>query len=993
MSVMSGLLRALAADWRAARPVVLPGLCLLALLTAASAQASFDSGDFVVDVWQTDAGLPHNSVTALAQTKDGYLWLGTSNGLARFDGVRFTVFRGTDLPGLKSNRILCLHEDAQGALWIGIEEGGLARYDKGRFTSLSTSEGLSSDTVLCVGEGRTGELWVGTDLGLNRSSTGRAEGFFQTEALPDNPVYALCQPQRSPMLFATRKGLYQFRHERIEPYEMPGLDLMRGSAFYCLHGDGEGRLWAGGEAGLSRLPADGAKGAAPPAKLSSASVLCLVERRDGGIWFGTSAGDLWRVAPDATNTLGAEKVWRFPSPVTALLDDGEGNLWVGTAADGLQRLKRRQLRLIPLAEDMSRGWAPRLFETGEGELRLLASDKGLYRCQEGQLTLLERLPLPDGLAVQAVCGSHAGEVWIGTHGDGLLECSRGVINQFSERDGLSDSAIEALYAEDSGGLWIGTRNGGLNFFKERAVTRFNTPWGFSVNHACALEKDPHGNLWIGTTGDGLFQLTQGRFVAYTETNGLPSGEIRAIHADRDGSLWIGTAKGLCRIKDGRVAAFTGRRGLPDEPILQLRSDDEGNLWLGCSSGIFRARKDQLKACAEGRAGFLDVVSYGREDGLPSLQCLPEAQSGPSRGGEGWFWFATTKGLVVVPRRGLGWNTLPPPVVIEHVLVENEDVPLNGAVRVAPGKESLQFQYTALSFTAPGKVLFRYQLEGFDRDWSEVSASRTARYPKVPPGKYRFRVLALNNDGVWNEVGAGLAIVVVPFWWQTNWFRVAAAGVVVSALGGLYRLRQNRRREIERLRVRIASDLHDDVGSSLWSITLLSRMLTQHGGLSSEGQQDAHEIHRIAVQTSNSIRDIIWLINPAFDSLQDLVLRMKDAAGTMLGGAEYRLTCDGVNLARKLPPDFRQNLFFLFKEALTNIAKHARATEVEVKLEERLGQWRFVLRDNGVGFDPTAETAGNGLKNLRARAMKMGATLEIASWPDQGTELVLTARKP
>jgi ligand-binding sensor domain-containing protein len=992
MLAMFGLLRGLVADWRAACPVVLPGLCLLALLSPVSAQASFDASDFVAEVWQTEAGLPHNSVTALAQTRDGYLWLGTSNGLARFDGVRFTVFRGTDLPGLKSNRILCLHKDAQGALWIGTAEGGLARYDKGRFTSLSVSEGLSSDTVLCVGEGTSGELWVGTDLGLNRSSAGRAEGFFQTEALPDNPVYALCQPQRSPMLFATRKGLYQFRHERIEPYETPGLELMR-SAFYCLHGDAEGRLWAGGEAGLFRLPADGAKGAGPPVMLSSASPLCLVERANREIWFGTSAGDVWRVAPGATNTLGAQKVWRFPSAVTALLDDCEGNLWVGTAADGLQRLKRRQLRLIPLPEGLGRGWAPCLFETGEGELRLLAGDKGLYGCQNGQLTLLERLPLPDGLAVRAVCGNHAGEVWIGTHGDGLLECGRGVLNQFSERDGLSDSAIEALYAEDNGGLWIGTRNGGLNYFKERAVTRFNTPWGFSVNYACALEKDQQGSLWIGTTGDGLFQLTQGRFVAYTETNGLPSGEIRTLHADRDGSLWIGTAKGLCRIKEGRVTAFTGKGGLPGEPILQLRSDDEGNLWLGCSSGIFRARKDQLKACAEGRTGFLDVVSYGKEDGLPGLQCLPEALSGPNRAGGGWFWFSTTKGLVAVQRRGLGWNTLPPPVVIEHALVENEDVPLNSAVRVAPGKESLQFQYTALSFTTPGKVLFRYQLEGFDRDWSEASTSRTARYPKVPPGKYRFRVLARNNDGVWNEGGAGLAVVVIPFWWQTNWFRLAVAVVVVSALGGLYRLRQIRRREIERLRVRIASDLHDDVGSSLWSITLLSRMLAQHGALSSEGQQDANEIHRIAVQTSNSIRDIIWLINPAFDSLQDLVLRMKDAAGTMLGGTEYRLTCEGIDLARKLPPDFRQNIFFLFKEALTNIAKHARATQVEVRLEERLGQWRFVLRDNGVGFDPTAETAGNGLKNLRARAAKMGATLEIESQPGQGTTLVLIARKP
>ncbi len=269
-----------------------------------------------------------------------------------------------------------------------------------------------------------------------------------------------------------------------------------------------------------------------------------------------------------------------------------------------------------------------------------------------------------------------------------------------------------------------------------------------------LEKDQQGNLWIGTTGDGLYQLTQGRFVAYTETNGLPSGEIRSLHADRDGSLWIGTAKGLCRIMEGRVAALTGKRGLPDEPILQLRSDDEGNLWLGTSSGIFRARKDQLKACAEGRAGFIDVVAYGKEDGLPGFQCLPEALSGPTRGGEGWSWFSTTKGLVAIPRRGLRWNTLSPPVVIEHVLVENEDVPLNGTVRVAPGKESFQFQYRSELHRAREGPIPLSTREGFDRDWSRGQRQPQPRVTRRPrradTGSASGRTA---NDGVWNEARA------------------------------------------------------------------------------------------------------------------------------------------------------------------------------------------------------------------------------------------------
>jgi ligand-binding sensor domain-containing protein/signal transduction histidine kinase len=967
-------------------------LLLFGLTVDVRAQPADEATNLVVDTWQIDAGLPHNSVTALLQTKDGYLWVGTSNGLARFDGIRFTTFRILDHPRLKSNRILCLHEDAQGVLWIGTDEGGLASCRSRQFSSLGTAEGLSSDTVLCLGDDQAGDLWVGTASGLNRLRDGQFTTFFKPDGLPDDRVGAIGQPPGAPMVIATGKGLCQFSGERLGLYGAAAWTQTQ-SNLCCLHTDREGRLWVGGELGLFRLPATGTNSVDPPAKLSSASVLCVAERADGGIWFGTSAGDLWRAAPGATNNLGTQRVWHFPNPVTALREDGEGNLWAGTAGDGLHRLKRRQLQLVPLAERLGQRWAPCVLETADAELRLLAGDKGIYRLQGGRFTLLERLPLPDGVAVQTVCATRTGGLWIGTLRDGLFECGKGVLNQFSERDGLSDSAIEVLCAEPDGALWVGTRNGGLNHFKDRVVRRFSTPWGFTGNYACALEKDSQGGLWIGTCGDGLFQLKRGRFIAYTETNGLPSREIRALHADPDGSLWVGTSSGLCRVKDERVSSFTVRQGLAEEAILQLRSDDEGNLWLGSNSGISRVRKDQLNACAEGRASFLDMVSYGKEDGLPGLQCLPEVQSGPSRNAAGWLWFSTTKGLVIFSRRGLQRNTLPPPVVIEHVFVENEDVPLNASIRVAPGKESLRFQYTALSFTAPGKVSFQYQLEGFDRDWSEVSFSRTARYPKVPPGRYVFRVLARNNDGIWNKTGASAAIVVVPFWWATVGFRLAGALAAMAALGSLYRLRQTRRREIEGLRVRIASDLHDDVGSSLWSITLLSRMLSKHGKLEAQERQDVDEIHRIALQTSNSIRDIIWLINPAFDTMQDLVLRTKDFAGTALRGVEYRLHCEGPELSRKLPLDFRQNLFFLFKEALTNIARHAQATVAEVRIEEDGGRWRVSVHDNGSGFDPAAGTGGNGLRNLRARARKMGAELEIHSQPGQGTTLTLTVAPP
>lgn len=965
--------------------------CLLVLWVFVGAAGFSRETDLVTDVWQTEAGLPHNAVTAVVQTQDGYLWVGTSNGLARFDGVRFSTFRAVDHPGLVSNRILCLYEDREGILWIGTADGGLVRYEKGRFTSFSTREGLSSDTILCVGKGREGELWVGTDSGLNRLREGQREGFFQSEALPDEPVYAVCRPERSPMLFATRKGLYQLRQERVVPYEAPGFEAMRGAVFYCLYEDEERRLWAGGYPGLLRLESSGAASIVPSAEIGGAAIRALKRATDGRIWFATSTGELYEAAPK-TGPLEVSRILAFPSAATALCEDYEGNLWVGTVGHGLYRLKRRQLRWAPFGEGFSEGGAVPIFETSSGELWLVAKDHGLYRYEDRGFQLVERLPLPEGVVVQTACATGADTIWLGTRSDGLLQYAQGVVHQFSERNGLSDSQISVLCAGAQGGLWIGTRNGGLNHLQGRHVTRYNTPWGFRGAFACALEPGPGGSLWIGTTGDGLFHLVNGRWTSYTPDQGLPSGYVGALHADVEDTLWIGTAGGLCRLWQGRITVFPGPNRLVEEAVVQLRGDADGNLWVGSSSGIYRYRKDQLNAFADGRVSFLDVTPFGKEDGLPALQCLPQPQSRSSPSPAGAVWFATSKGLVFRDPAAVQLNTAPPPVVLEAVLIENEPVPFDDVVCVPPGKENLQFQFTALSLTAPGKVAFRYQLEGFDRGWSEVTPSRAARYPKVGPGQYRFHVVARNNDGVWNETGAGVALVVTPFWWATYTFRITAAAAVVLALGGLYRLRQNRRRELERLRVRIASDLHDDIGSSLWSITLLSRMLAQHGTLSPEERQDINEIHRISVQTSNAIRDIIWLINPGLDSLQDLLLRMKDFAGVMLRGIEFRLECKGVDPARRLSLDFRQHLFFLFKEALTNVAKHAQATVVEARFEQQAGGWRFLVRDNGVGFVPAAATTGNGLKNLRARAAKLGATLEIHSRPGEGTTLILTTDK-
>lgn len=986
---MSGSVKRRKSAGESARLKILFCLLWFATGNALWSQSLVEPSDWVVDSWQTEAGLPLNSVTCVLQTRDGYLWIGTPNGLARFDGVRFTTFRVADGVGLRSNRILCLFESANGALWIGTEEGGLTSHQQGKFTTFTTQDGLSSDIILCLGEDRNGALWAGTDSGLNRRADGRFTTFFKTDGLPDDRVTAISSRGNAVMVFATGNGLCEFRGDLLVPFESSLAGLARTNLNSMLE-DRQGALWLAGGNGLvrTRVLGGGDRSSTP---VNSSNVTVLIQRRSGEIWFGSESGELGRVVGNE-NQLQPKAIWRAPRGVTSLCEDHEGNLWIGTTGDGLYRLKRRQLRLISVPNSEGGNWASCLYESSGGDLQWVARDNGVYRHQAGESVIGEKVKLPEGVVAHTVCQAQAGELWIGTLRDGLFRCTNGGFQQFSERDGLSDSAIEALYADSTGGLWIGTRNGGLNYFNGQKFTRFNTPWGFFGAFACAIEPAADGGLWIGTTGEGLFRFKDGGFTAYTAASGLPSGQIHALEAEADGSLWAGTARGLCLVKAGRVTRFN-EGGLAEEAIYQMRSDRDGNLWIGAGSRISRVRKQQLEAFADGRARFVDIVPYGSEDGVAGLQCLPRVQSRGVQKGQGGIWFATTKGLLVIEQNEELRNDSPPNVVLEAVFVENQNTPFSGGVVLPPGKDNLRFEFTALSLTSPGKVNFRYQLEGFDREFSEAGGTRSVRYPNVPPGRYQFQVIACNNDGVWNTTGASVAVWVQPFWWATVWFRTGVALTVTMGLVGLFRLRQARRREIERLRVRIASDLHDDLGSSLWSITLLSRMLAKHGKLGDEERQDISEINRIAIQSSNSIRDIIWLINPAFDSLQDFLLRTKDFAGTALRGVDYRMKCEIPDLSRKLPFDFRHNLFLFFKEALTNIARHANATTVAVLIEENNGCWQLTIRDNGKGFDPAADTEGNGLKNLRARAERMGARLEINSQPGQGSALVLTTMPP
>lgn len=945
---------------------------------------------YVVETWRGDRGLPHDTVHAVVQTRDGYLWLGTEQGLARFDGVRFTAYTVVNTPELGSSRIRCLLEDRAGALWIGTAGGGVVRWQDGQFTAFTTKSGLSSDAVLCLAEDGAGQLWVGTASGLNRLVEGRVRTFFRLDGLPDDRVEALGRRREGGVWLATPRGMAWVEAERVVGSEWPegaGAGGVKG-----VFEDEAGGLWLGGLGGWRRRW-DGADGEAGDVRQARGEGTVGIVRRSGEVWVGTTTGEVW-AAEVRGGEVRVRRAWQFGSAVSAMAEDREGNLWVGTTGDGLHRLKPRWWQWIPLPESVEGQAVLGLTEVGGDRWMVAMGGHGLWEWSAGGWKRRTHPRLPEGAVVRTVSGAAGDGLWIGTLGDGLFWWQGETLRRYGPRNGLSDSVVEVVLAEGVDGAWVGTRNGGLNRVEGGQIRRYGTPWGYSGAYASALARDRAGDLWIGTTGDGLFRLSaEGQFTSYGLREGLPSGQVRAVVAETEGleRVWVATAGGLARWAEGRMTVYTTRQGLLEDAITQLQEDGVGNLWGGSSQGVFRVGKERLELVAAGRYRWLEAVGFGRTDGLPYLQSVPEAQV-PGRMPSGWVWFSTTKGLVGCLPAAIPRNDRPPAVVIERVLVDNAEVGARGTVRMGPGQESLQIEYTALSLTAPEKVRFWSRLEGWDREWSEVGSSRVARYSQLRPGRYRFRVMACNEDWVWSEAGATLALVVRPHWSASGGFRLALFGVGAGLVAGLYRLRQVRRREIERLRVRIANDLHDEVGSSLWSITLLTQMLREHGQMGAEERRDLAEVHRIATQSARSIRDIVWWINPAYDTAQDLVLRMQDFCGTALRGVAYRLDCDGLDLGQRLPLELRQNVFLLFKEAVTNVVKHARASRVEIRLCGGAEGWELSVSDNGVGFERGAPSSGVGLGSLALRARQAGGELEVESRPGAGTTVRVSSRR-
>jgi len=990
-------------------------------------------GQYQHAAWAAREGLM-GSVRAIVQTPDGYLWLGTEFGLVRFDGSRFLRSALPPDQQLPSPRILSLLAARDGTLWIGtygglasLKDGRVTRYpeitvevsslledyqgtiwlggkDKvckirsGRFECRDDLKSVAPSTygylqggVFSLHEDTQHRLWAGAESGLWQWQPGpprrvlaQPVGIFGAVVQGDQPT-ALTVIASSPQ----GRQLWEITDDKNEMYTVPG--LTRPFTPNRLLRDSKGALWIGTlDQGLLYVDHGKTTRFAQSDGLSSDFVLAFFEDREGNIWVGTTNG-LDRFRKSVVSTVSASQ--GLSTPAWSLTSARDGSIWIGTD-DGVNRWKDGQLTIYHSAHLPRVGRRTTTYATARE-----ITDRGLPDNVIGPLTEDTR-----------------GRIWVTTRG-GAAWFENG---RFTRAGRLTAGASTAIAADTREGVWITDPDRGLlHLVDGRSVESVSWPWSKAERdrRVSAILPDPvKGGLWLGFLYGGIAYFNKGELAtSLSSKDGLGADLVWSLLLDQGGALWAATDGGLSRIKDGRVTTLTTKNGLPCDVVRMVLEDDASSLWLYTACGLVRIAHSELEAWASNSKRTVETTVFDSSDGVRSSAVVGRYGPRATKSLDGKLWFAHGDGVSVVDPRHIPFNKLPPPVQVEKIIADRKtywqsssgDAP-SSQPRLPPLVRDLEIDYTALSFVAPEKVHFRVRLEGWDRDWQDVGNRRQAFYSNLAPRKYRFRVMASNNSGVWNEAGAFLDFSIAPAYWQTNWLRALCVLAFVAMLWTVYRLRvgvlEERQRILERHqaeigalneqmmnaqeeeRIRIAAELHDGVLQKITSLALELATATIALPADSEPKAEVREVEKKLIEVGTEIRQLSHELHPA-------VLQEAGLPSALSSYCEEFSKLRGIPIAYKadesvkeLSPGAALCIYRIAQEALGNVAKHAQAKQVEVRLTRSDSRVCLVVSDDGVGFNPdgSGKSGGLGLINMRERVRQLNGTFELESKPGHGT---------
>lgn len=987
---------------------------LRALLAAASLfvsvaqlQAKSPSDWFARD-WQSEDGLPNNTVLAVAQTPDGYLWLGTRTGLVRFDGIHFEDLSSTNFVAPPNRGIVAMLPSREGGLWLAMDRGAIVRLNGAKTEAFV--QGLSTRIPGGLAEAADGALWISYHGGtVYRIRQGRIVPCTARDGLPVGPDNCSLASDKKGQIWFCKSGqagivtndTFQVLHQ-FEPTPSR------------LAAERDGGMWACIGTRLFKLSTEGAveQRGTFEQNLANSVPNALMEDREGAVWVGTSFSGLFRCGKS-----GFERVETTHPEIQALAEDREGNIWVGTSGGGLNRIRQRAVVLEGPENGLPFPSVISLCEDDHGSVWAATQNGSLARRQNDQWSSLR---IGAGSPIQATCiaSGPKGAIWLGTILHGLYAWRSGNFESV-DRPALNNQTVHCLLASRGGDLWVALETPPRLVRLRDGNTRvFDAPPDSRIIRA--ITEDPAGNIWAGTSKGNLFRISGDTLTEINHRDGRDKAPIRCLYCTPDGALWLGYAGwGVGRLKDGVYAEFHTENGLYDDQISAIIADGRGWMWFSSDKGLFKIRQQDLEDVARVVAGRVRSIHYGRSEGLPSLEANFGDAPNVLRSYDGRLWFPMRTALAIVDLEKLRESDIPPNTLIEQVSLDEKQVaaysgiiplrqgeslpstPSGTRLRFQPGYRRLTVQFTALNFSAPENIQFRYRLEGLDDDWNEA-ADRNVTYPRLPPGNYTLHITATDTEGNWDTGGTTLALTVVPFFWQTWWFRTGLLALFGLSVGAFVRYVYLRRfhqqlrilehqTALHKERARIAKDIHDDLGANLTQIALLGELAQQDRSEPERASERMTKISATARQAIKSLDEIVWAVNPRNDTLAHLIDYAGQFALDYLRVADIRCRLDLPEHppSREVSTDLRHNLFLVLKEALNNVVRHAQATEVFLRARADEKELLFTIEDNGRGFAAMPKDAfADGLRNMQQRMADIGGNCTIDSRLGQGTSIRL-----